>query len=110
MFPTTRLVTRSQQTRPPLRKECATVPASARGYFMNRSTSLIVVGAAALLMLIGCNSGTNTSSAPGTSTPQRGQLLTNPPVLVATFSTSDLLGLLTQDTIGKELLTLAYSP
>jgi pimeloyl-ACP methyl ester carboxylesterase len=77
---------------------------------MDRSTSFIILGAAALLALIGCNSGNNNSSAPGTSTPQRGQLLTNPPVLVASFSTSDLVGLLTQDTIGKELLTLAYSP
>ncbi len=68
------------------------------------------MGAIALLMLVGCNSGMNTSSAPGSATPQRGQLLTDPPVLVATYTTSDLLGLLTQDAIGKELLTVAYSP
>lgn len=77
---------------------------------MDRPTSFFIIAAAALLMLIGCNSGINNSSAPGTLMPRRGQLLTNPPVLVATFSTSDLLGMLTQDAIGKQLLTLAHSP
>ncbi len=77
---------------------------------MDRLTSPVTVGAVALLMLAGCQSGTSSSSTPGPSTPQRGQLLTNPPTLVATFSTSDVLGLLGLDTLGQELLTLAYSP
>jgi pimeloyl-ACP methyl ester carboxylesterase len=77
---------------------------------MDRLASSVTAGMTALLLLAGCNSGMNSGSAPGTSTPQRGQLLTNPPTLVATFSTSDLLGLLGLDTLGLELLTLAYSP
>ena len=64
---------------------------------MDRPTSFFVImGAIALLMLVGCNSGMNTSSAPGSATPQRGQLLTDPPILVATYTTSELLGLLTR--------------
>ncbi len=78
---------------------------------MDRPTSFVTVGVVALLMLAGCNSGmSNGATPPGTSTPQRGQLLINPPALVATFGTSDLLGLLGLDTLGQELLTLAYSP
>jgi len=76
---------------------------------MDRPTSSVTVGVMALLMLAGCNSGMNSGSTPGPSTPQRGQLLTTPPTLVATFGTSDLLGLLGLDTLGQELLTLAYS-
>jgi pimeloyl-ACP methyl ester carboxylesterase len=82
---------------------------------MNRPTSCVTVGVTALITLAGCNSGMNSgstpgSSTPGPSTPQRGQLLTNPPALVATVSPSDLLGLLGLDALGHELLTLAYSP
>jgi alpha/beta superfamily hydrolase len=83
---------------------------------MERPTYSRTVGVTALLMLAGCNSGMNSGSmpapsTPGTSTPQRGQLLTNPPALVATFGTSDVLGLLGLDALGQELLTLAaYSP
>jgi pimeloyl-ACP methyl ester carboxylesterase len=82
---------------------------------MDRSTSSVTVVVTALLMLAGCNSGMNggstpASSTPPPSTPQRGQLLTNPPTLVATFGTADLVGLLGLDTLGQELLTLAYSP
>lgn len=47
-------------------------------------------------------------SAP--SSPQRGQLLTDPPTLVASYGTGDVLSLLGVDTLGQELLTLAYSP
>jgi hypothetical protein len=83
---------------------------------MNHPTSSVTVGLMALLILAGCSSGTNSGSTPGPSTPpapstpQRGQLLTNPPTLVATIGTSDLLGLLGLDALGQELLTLAYSP
>jgi len=79
---------------------------------MNRPTSSVTVGVTALLLLAGCNSGSTpgSSTPPGPSTPQRGQLLTNPPTLVATFGTSDLIALLGLDTLGQELLTLAFSP
>src|SRR5271155_3852156 len=80
---------------------------------MDRPASSVTIGAIALLLLAGCNSGSSSSPGPSTppapSTPQRGQLLTNPPSLVATFGTSDLLGLLGLDTLGQELLRLAYS-
>jgi pimeloyl-ACP methyl ester carboxylesterase len=77
---------------------------------MDRPTTSVTVGVMTLLLLAGCNSGMNNGSMPGPSTPQRGQLLITPPTLVATFGTSDLLGLLGLDTLGQELLTLAYSP
>jgi pimeloyl-ACP methyl ester carboxylesterase len=83
---------------------------------MNRPTSCVTVGVTALLLLAACNSGMNSGSTPapstppGPSTPQRGQLLTSPPALVATIGTSDLLGLLGLDTLGQQLLTLAYLP
>jgi Secretory lipase len=79
---------------------------------MARRTLPPSIPAVALLMLAGCSSGTNSGS--GTmvppSAPQRGQLLTNPPTLLASYGTADLLGLLGVDTLGQELLTLAYSP
>ena len=68
---------------------------------------------AALLLLAGCGSGSRsglTPSAPAPSTPARGQLLTSPPTLVASYATSDLLGQLSLDVLGQELLTLHYSP
>ena len=70
---------------------------------MNRPTSSVTVGVTALLLLAGCNSGSTpgSSTPPGPSTPQRGQLLTNPPTLVATFGTSDLIALLGLDTLGQ---------
>ena len=77
---------------------------------MERLTSSVSVGAIALLTLAACNSSMNSGSTPAPSMPQRGQLLTNPPTLVASFGTSDLLGLLGLDALGQELLTLAYSP
>ena len=49
-------------------------------------------------------------SPPGIPTPQRGQLLTSPPTLIASFSTTELVGRLSLDALGQELLTLAYSP
>jgi pimeloyl-ACP methyl ester carboxylesterase len=77
---------------------------------MDRPTSSVIAGLTVLLMLAGCNSGMQGGSTPAPSTPQRGQLLTTPPTLVASFGTADVLGLLGVDTLGKELLTLAYSP
>jgi Prolyl oligopeptidase family len=76
---------------------------------MDRLASCMTAGMTALLVLAGCNSGMNSGST-GPSTPMRGQLLTKPPTLVATYGTSDLLALLGLNTLGEELLTLAYSP
>jgi len=82
---------------------------------MDRLTSFVTAGVATLLLLAGCGSGMGGGSAtapspPGSSTPQRGQLLTSPPTLIASFGTADLVGRLSLDTLGEELLTLAYSP
>jgi pimeloyl-ACP methyl ester carboxylesterase len=71
-----------------------------------------MVAALALLVLAACNSGSNSGMNAGgsPSAPQRGQLLTNPPTLLASYGAKDLLGLLGVDPLGQELLTLAYSP
>jgi alpha/beta superfamily hydrolase len=80
---------------------------------MDRLTSFVTAGVTALLLLAGCGSGMGGGSmtAPSPpSAPQRGQLLTSPPTLVASFGTAELLGRLSLDALGQELLTLAYSP
>jgi len=43
-------------------------------------------------------------------TPQRGALIDNPPVKVATFAPADLLTLLAGSDLGKTFLQLAYTP
>jgi alpha/beta superfamily hydrolase len=67
-----------------------------------------------LLLLGACNWGgkdnASGSSTPPPSQPQRGTLLNKPPPLVQSYSTSDLLGLLGSNDVGKELLSLAYTP
>ena len=82
---------------------------------MDRLTSFVTAGMAASLLLAGCGSGMGGGSAtapspPGSSTPQRGQLLTSPPAQIASFGTTELVGRLSLDALGQELLTLAYSP
>ena len=77
---------------------------------MNCPNSRVTVAVVTLLALAACSSGANSGSTPVSTTAQRGQLLTNPPTLVATFGTSDLLAVLGLDALGQELLTLAYSP
>ena len=69
------------------------------------------LAALTLLALAACNDSDTTGFTPApTAAPQRGELLTKPPTLVASYSESDLLGLLGLDNLGQELLTLAYSP
>jgi pimeloyl-ACP methyl ester carboxylesterase len=76
---------------------------------MTRGT--LPLSVAALALVAGCNSGgTNSGTMGAPSAPQRGQLLTNPPTLLASYGTGDLMGLLGADPLGQELLTLAYSP
>jgi pimeloyl-ACP methyl ester carboxylesterase len=84
---------------------------------MDQRITAVIAGMTALVMLAGsgCSSGmnggsTSDTSTTGSSTPQRGQLLVNPPTLVATYGTSNLLASLGLDPLGQELLTLAYSP
>lgn len=68
------------------------------------------LAALTLLVLAGCHSDSGGFSITPPAAPQRGQLLTKPPTLVASYGVSELLGLLGLDTLGQELLTLAYSP
>lgn len=70
----------------------------------------LTVAAFGLLLLVGCNSGTSSGTTTAPSAPQRGQLLTNPPTLLASYSVAEMLGLLGVNTLGQELLSLAYSP
>jgi alpha/beta superfamily hydrolase len=65
-----------------------------------------------LLLLSACGGKDNASMptpAPQTQ-PQRGALLTKPPALLASYSTGDLLALVGVNDVGKELLSLAYTP
>jgi predicted esterase len=73
----------------------------------------LVLGLFACWLLSACHGGKDdaSDSTPPTQTqPQRGALLTTPPTLVAAYSTTDLLGLLGGNDVGKELLSLAYTP
>jgi dienelactone hydrolase len=67
----------------------------------------------ALVMLGGCGGGDGSSSGASGSapaTPPRGELLTNPPQKLTSYSSSDLLGLLGASPLGKLLLSQVYSP
>src|ERR1700759_2131121 len=70
-----------------------------------------------VLLLSACNwGGKDDASDSGTppptqpAQPQRGALLTKPAPLVKSYSPDDLLALLAGSDVGKELLTLAYTP
>src|SRR5499427_7522899 len=76
--------------------------------FPSRLLSLLVV-AAALTACGGKNSSPPPSSSPS-STPQRGDLIDNPPKTTATYAPSDLLTLLAGSDVGKVFLQLAYTP
>jgi hypothetical protein len=69
--------------------------------------SAIVLAAA--VASCGSNSQSPPSSMPP-STPQRGDLIDNPPKKVATYAPSDLLTLLAGSDLGKIFLQLAYTP
>lgn len=60
----------------------------------------------------GKDNASDSASAPTppASGPKRGDLLTTPPQLVASYSTDQLLGVLTGSDVGKTLLSLAYTP
>jgi hypothetical protein len=62
--------------------------------------------------LSGCGSKSESMPPPSTpaATPQRGDLIDNPPMKVATFAPSDLLTLLAGSDLGKTFLQLAYTP
>jgi dienelactone hydrolase len=66
-------------------------------------------GFATALFLVACGGGGG-SMAPAPAAPQRGTLLQSPPVLLASYSVSDLLAQLAASDVGKLLLPLAYTP
>ena len=65
---------------------------------------------AAALGGCGSNSHTPPPSPPPPVTPQRGDLIDNPPKEVASYAPNDLLQLLTGSDLGNLLLQLAYTP
>src|SRR3569833_4239528 len=76
---------------------------------LSRAFPLVV----SLLLLSACNRGGKddaSDSTPPPPPPTRGQLLTKPAPLVKSYSTTDLLALLGGSDVGKELLSLAYTP
>ena len=78
---------------------------------MTHTARPLTIAALAMLLLAGCSSSSKSGTTPGMpSTPERGQLLTNPPTLLASYGVGDLLGLLGVDPLGQELLSLSYSP
>ena len=72
-----------------------------------RTLSAIVLATA--VASCGNNSQSPPSSMPS-ATPQRGDLIDNPPKKVATYAPSDLLTLLAGSDLGKIFLQLAYTP
>ena len=61
----------------------------------------------------GCSNNSHTPPPPSSSpaaSPQRGDLIDNPPTKVATYAPSDLLQLLTGSDLGQIFLQLAYTP
>ncbi len=56
------------------------------------------------------NASDSGSTTPPPTAPPRGELLTKPAPLVKSYSGTDILGLLSGIDIGKELLSLAYTP
>lgn len=62
-----------------------------------------------LMAACGSDSSPKPSSGMGASV-SRGQLLSSPPSLVGSYSSADMLGMLSGNTLGQELLTLVYTP
>src|SRR5690349_8627441 len=72
----------------------------------------VAVALAGLLLLSACGSGSSMSGSSSAMAPPptEGQLITNPPMKLASYSTSDLLSMLGVDSLGKQLISLAYNP
>ncbi|HTV79858.1 MAG TPA: prolyl oligopeptidase family serine peptidase [Steroidobacteraceae bacterium] len=65
----------------------------------------------AAALLSGCNLGTSpgSSSAPGSSSPQRGQLITNPPTMTGSYGPGELRTLLMGNSTAAQFLQLSSS-
>jgi dienelactone hydrolase len=73
----------------------------------------LITGALLLGVLAACGGGDDDSSAtppPPVQTPQRGQLVDNPPQQTGSYAPSDLLNLLGGSDLGKTFLQLAFTP
>jgi hypothetical protein len=75
---------------------------------LSSTLALITLAAA----LAGCGSKSESTPPPATAgaSPQRGELIDNPPIKVATFAPADLLSLLAGSDLGRTFLQLAYKP
>ena len=76
---------------------------------MFRTIHLLPVFAAVALLTACGHDSDNAPSTPTSTTPARGQLLSTP-TMSGSYSTSDLLSMLTTDPLGKELLQLTFAP
>jgi dienelactone hydrolase len=75
----------------------------------------VLASLAFLTSLAGCGGSGSDGSGGGTTppppaTPQRGSLIDNPPQVVASYSTTQLLALLGATDLGKTFLQLSYTP
>src|SRR5580692_8109916 len=75
----------------------------------------VLASLAFLTSLAGCGGSGSDGSGGGTTppppaTPQRGSLIDNPPQVVASYSTTQLLALLGGTDLGKTFLQLSYTP
>jgi len=76
---------------------------------LSRIVGVIVLAAA----IGGCSNKSHTPPPPSSTpsaTPQRGDLIDNPPKKAASYAPSDLLQLLSGSDLGKTFLQLAYTP
>jgi hypothetical protein len=81
--------------------------------FFYRKTRCRALGFAAVAVLTACGGGQGNGGNlgnGGSPAPQRGSLLQSPVEKVASYSTSDLLGLLGVSQLGQTLLQTSYSP
>ncbi len=74
------------------------------------SLVLLLFAVATGLGACGDKGSDSTSSSPPPATPQRGDLIDNPPTRVATFAPSELQALLGGNALGQTFLQLAYTP
>jgi poly(3-hydroxybutyrate) depolymerase len=71
---------------------------------------LLVFAVATGLSACGDQGSGSSPTSPPPATPQRGDLIDNPPARVATFAPSELQALLGGNALGKTFLQLAYTP
>ena len=88
----------------------ATAVAALMAHMRSCWPTLSILALAATLAGCGSKSASTPPPSMPAATPQRGALIDNPPVKVATFAPSDLNTLLAGSDVGKTFLQLAYTP